>query len=437
MSHFYDLIYSPVALAAAIVNFTFAGIALLRSSRGTLYRVFIAICVSVMFWNIFEFLAVYTGNHNWKVVTLICSAPIPTLMFHFIVVLLGIRVSRIWIAAPYFLSTVMGTWAGMVLVYPALNTIETRIYWEAFYAVSFSPFLIVGTVMLVKAVRGAGLKDEKSRLRYILLADLIGVITVSSDHMQAFGFPLYPLGPVGSLFYSTILMTGIFKHRTAYDILAHTRKKLELLNEMAASLVHEVRNPLGSIRGVVQLLGKRLKSSPDPKTIEFMEILGEETERLERILVSFQYFTRPMSLEKEQVDMSSLIEKTIRIARSAYTQTSINFKENGPMPAIEADPASLKQVFMNLIKNAGEAGSEVVITAAHEPPWVKIDFSDNGPGIEKERMEKIFDPFFTTKERGMGVGLSISKRIIDAHGGIIKVENLSPGGARFSILLPD
>jgi signal transduction histidine kinase len=114
-------------------------------------------------------------------------------------------------------------------------------------------------------------------------------------------------------------------------------------------------------------------------------------------------------------------------------------KELTEVRPLQADASMLKQVFLNLIKNASEAcgqAGELVIRTENDFPWVKITFEDNGPGIQPSLLERIFEPFFTTKESGMGVGLAICRRIVQAHEGRMEVENLLPKGARFLILLP-
>jgi signal transduction histidine kinase len=106
---------------------------------------------------------------------------------------------------------------------------------------------------------------------------------------------------------------------------------------------------------------------------------------------------------------------------------------------VKADAVSMKQVFLNLIKNAADAcgsNGKLLIKTEYNPPWVKINFSDNGTGILPELMNRIFEPFFTTKTKGMGMGLAISQRIIQSHGGRIEVNNILPKGTQFSILLP-
>jgi signal transduction histidine kinase len=106
---------------------------------------------------------------------------------------------------------------------------------------------------------------------------------------------------------------------------------------------------------------------------------------------------------------------------------------------VRADASLLKQVFLNLIKNAAEAcgpGGELILQTESTSPWVRVTFSDNGPGIHPEAVPHIFEPFYTTKATGMGVGLAISQRIIEAHRGKIEARNGYPRGAQFSILLP-
>jgi signal transduction histidine kinase len=108
-------------------------------------------------------------------------------------------------------------------------------------------------------------------------------------------------------------------------------------------------------------------------------------------------------------------------------------------PGIRADASLLKQVFLNLIKNADEAcdpGGKLTIKTEIASSWLRIRFSDNGPGIPPDDLDRIFEPFYTTKSGGMGMGLSICRRIIQAHGGRLEAKNRVPQGTEFIILLP-
>jgi signal transduction histidine kinase len=312
-------------------------------------------------------------------------------------------------------------------------------YWDISYFILFVPFFLAGIIMLLAAIKGSKSEDEKSQLRYILLADLIGVITVFTDHVQILKVPVFPLGPYGSVFYPSILVIGLFRHRAYYDILAQMRMKLEVLNEISAGIAHEIRNPLSSIKGAAKLLSDHLKERSNSQDMEYFTIITDEIERLNTILTNFQFFTKPIKIEKELVSINKVIQKTVKLAEIDALHIKIQLDLSEDVQMIQADAVSMKQVFLNLIKNAADAcdpDGELIIKTEYNPPWVKINFSDNGTGIPPELMNRIFEPFFTTKTKGMGMGLAISQRIIQSHGGRIEVNNILPKGTQFSILLP-
>ena len=232
---------------------------------------------------------------------------------------------------------------------------------------------------------------------------------------------------------------SVFKHRTAYDVLTQMQEKLESLGEMAAGIAHEIRNPLTSIKGASDLLWGELKDLDLPRAREYHDIIREEIDRLNHILLNFQYFTRPLKIEKELIPVNEIIRKTVRLAETAPATIKIRQELSGNSPKVKADASLLKQVFLNLIKNAEEAcgpEGEMVIKTETLPPWFRITFSDNGPGISAETLNRIFEPFFTTKSAGMGMGLAICRRIMLAHGGELDAKNRLPNGAEFTILLP-
>lgn len=293
-------------------------------------------------------------------------------------------------------------------------------------------------MVLLKALEKAGFKNEKSRLWYFLIAGIIGLISAVTDHVQTLKVPVPALGHIGSVFYPAILVLGIFKHRTAYDILAQTRMKLDALNEIAAGIAHEIRNPLGSIKGASKLLARQMENSVKSEGRQYLEIIAEEIDRLDNILSNFQYLAKPLKIEKQSVSINEVILKTLKLVENDTLVIRIK-KELTEVRPLQADASMLKQVFLNLIKNASEAcgqAGELVIRTENAFPWVKITFEDNGPGIQPSLLERVFEPFFTTKESGIGVGLAICRRIVQAHEGRMEVENLFPKGARFLILLP-
>jgi signal transduction histidine kinase len=298
---------------------------------------------------------------------------------------------------------------------------------------------VAGFVLLLRAMKRAGSDDEKSRLRYILAVVIIGVFTGLSDLVQILQVPVPPLGHLGCLVYSTILGVAVFKHQEDFDLFAQMRIKLEDLSQMAAGIAHEIRNPMTSIKGVSDLLGKELKNLNHPKCEEYCSLLTEEIERMGNILSNFQYLTKPMKIEKDSVSINDLVQKTVRLAEVGVLNLNIRLELSPELPMIHVDASLMKQVFLNLMKNAEEAcpsGGELVVKTESVSPFVRISFADNGRGISPDSLNRIFEPFFTTKTTGVGVGLAISQSIVQAHHGRIEVNNLLPKGTQFSILLP-
>ena len=293
--------------------------------------------------------------------------------------------------------------------------------------------------MVIRALKETNIEGERQWLRYFSAAAVIGVFTGLTDRVGFLYRPVPPLAHLGCLVYSSVLAIGIFKHRAAYDILAQMRIKLEDLGQMAAGIAHEIRNPMTSIKGVSNLLGKELKNVNHPKCQEYCSLLTEEIERMTNILNNFQYLTKPIKIEKDSVSINDLVQKTVRLAEVGTLDLRIRLELSPDLPMIQVDASLLKQVFLNLMKNAEEAcpsGGELLVKTESVSPFVRISFADNGRGIPLESLNHIFEPFFTTKTTGVGVGLSISQGIVQAHHGRIEVNNLLSKGTQFSILLP-
>jgi signal transduction histidine kinase len=156
------------------------------------------------------------------------------------------------------------------------------------------------------------------------------------------------------------------------------------------------------------------------------------------MLTNYRGLIRPIKLEKEDVRINHVIEKTVALMRMNENAPRIELNLSPEAPLCKSDPQTLRQVFINLIKNAHEAcGCEGVLHIATEytPPSIRITFKDSGKGVPPEILPRIFDPFVSTKANGMGLGLAICRRLIDLNGGTIEVEN-DKAGARFTIHLP-
>jgi two-component system sensor histidine kinase PilS (NtrC family) len=221
--------------------------------------------------------------------------------------------------------------------------------------------------------------------------------------------------------------------------------RLATIGSLAAGIAHEIRNPLASLSGSIQVLRKDLDLQGDNQRL--MDIVLREAERLNTIITDFLEYARPRASSLEEISLSSLIDETIMLLRN-----SKNFREDISITCdvassvlLQADAQRLRQVFWNLLINGCQAlpgGGEIMISAMTgsrndgDTEWLRVVIADNGQGIAREDIDKIFHPFFTTKSGGTGLGLAIVYRIIEDHGGTIDVESEPGKGTRFIIMLP-
>lgn len=217
-------------------------------------------------------------------------------------------------------------------------------------------------------------------------------------------------------------------------------EKLSTLGEMAAILAHEIRNPLGSIRGTAEILKDDYKSG-DPKH-EFIEIQIKETERLNRVVEDFLHMARPQPVDIRPCPVQEELETIVTLLSSNAREREIKLVLQ-PLTfsvIIKADGEKLRQAFLNIIINALQAtpsgGSVIITTTVHSPSYCEIQFSDTGPGLDAATLERIFEPFFTTKPDGTGLGLAITRKIIESHSGTLQVESLPGRGTTVSVRLP-
>jgi signal transduction histidine kinase len=216
-------------------------------------------------------------------------------------------------------------------------------------------------------------------------------------------------------------------------------ERLYAAGQLAASLAHEIRNPLEGISGAASLL-KRGKVSGE-NFRECLEIIELESQRLNKLLTGFLEFARPRAPRFQPADIGLLVDSVrLLVAQSPLARsTPVAAVVSPGMPEVECDPEQLKQVLLNLVLNAVEASppdSEVTITADRVDGLVRIAVMDSGPGIAPGDEEKIFEPFFTTREKGSGLGLAIASNIVRQHGGNLAAQNNSEGGMTFRVELP-
>ena len=235
------------------------------------------------------------------------------------------------------------------------------------------------------------------------------------------------------------------------EIYARQREKerLAALGEMAAGLAHEIRNPLGAIKGAAQFLDPS-QNRPESK---FLKVIIDETDRLNRVVTQFLDYSKPPVLDLKAVDLSALTEKSLDLVRPGLNPgVELEFQRSRLPALVMAAPEQLQQVLLNLVQNANNAlvgredGSSpaakgmirvsvsVEGQAPHEEVFLVVE--DTGCGIKKENLEKLFIPFFTTKPSGTGLGLSISQKIVESHRGRIEVASEEGLFTRFCVILP-
>jgi K+-sensing histidine kinase KdpD len=216
-------------------------------------------------------------------------------------------------------------------------------------------------------------------------------------------------------------------------------EKLASIGEMAASFVHEIRNPLGIILGAVETLHKEV---PEPVRREMLEFIREEAERINDRLTNFLDFAKPKAPSFRETDLGEILEKTVELISGAARAQNVEIVARLPREKTPfyADPEQLREALVNLELNALEAmpdGGTLTLTLVQNAgEGAVIRVSDTGPGIPPEAEAKIFDPFFTTKEGGTGLGLAIVHRSVKNHGGAVFVEGNNGRGATFVISLP-
>ena len=245
---------------------------------------------------------------------------------------------------------------------------------------------------------------------------------------------------IGELFRSFNSMAK--KLKTARD-----RERLSVIGEATAWITHELKNSLVSIKSFVQLLPGRYRD--ERFRDKFSRLVPGEINRMERMFKELSDFSAHLNLSKTRTDLKEIIDNTLEIMREELINKKINLnysRQNDNFP-IEADPERLKQVFMNLIINSINAmpqGGALVVTiektgslqAKDIPEGVEVRIKDTGKGISGELLRTLFLPFQTTKDAGLGLGLTISRKIVEQHGGNIDVESEIGRGTTFIVRLP-
>jgi signal transduction histidine kinase len=227
---------------------------------------------------------------------------------------------------------------------------------------------------------------------------------------------------------------------------ARRAERLAALGQLTAGLAHEIRNPLGVIKGSAEILSQKMQGV-QPLTAELASYILSEVNRLNGLVARFLDFARPSHLELRPEHISEIVDRALELVRAQFPEAKVAVERQyaRDLPEIQADRQLCEQVFVNLITNAFQAmdgqDGTLRLTIAQQnsagEPGVLVTVEDSGPGVPPELREQIFNPFFTSKKEGMGLGLSIVAKIVDDHRGSIHLDPESQQGARIRVFLPN
>jgi signal transduction histidine kinase len=226
---------------------------------------------------------------------------------------------------------------------------------------------------------------------------------------------------------------------------ARRSERLAALGQMSAGLAHEIRNPLGVIKGSAEMLNQKLQQS-NPLASELAGYISSEVNRLSALVARFLDFARPVALERAPADVCEVVDRALAAVSAQRPEAKVTIERAyaAALPQVPMDESLCEQVFQNLALNAYEAMEpgggtlHVEIAPAQRDigRGVEVSFRDTGPGIPPDLCQQIFNPFFTTKKSGVGLGLAIVSKIVDEHRGLLRMDGRPGRGACFQVFLP-
>ena len=276
------------------------------------------------------------------------------------------------------------------------------------------------------------LQGAESELRRADLA------IAAKDHALTIGVTVSPLRDMRDAVVGRVINFQDLTELRRLEQHMQRAQRLATVGQLAAGIAHEIRNPLASISGSIELL-KHAPVSDDDRTL--MAIVHREIQRLNVLIGDLLDYANPRPSQPIELDLGVLVDETLQVARGdqAFAEVEIACDVDKPLPVV-GDPAKLRQVVWNLVRNAADAaagaGKHIKVTARTAPREATIVVADDGPGIPSEQLERIFDPFYTTKKHGTGLGLATCHAVIAEHGGSIVVASSVGKGTTMTVTLP-
>jgi two-component system, NtrC family, sensor histidine kinase HydH len=244
----------------------------------------------------------------------------------------------------------------------------------------------------------------------------------------------------GSLYVFVALILGFLAERERKEHAARLEAdRLAAIGRAVSEIAHDMKSPLMAIGGFVNQVSRKM--SGDEASQKKLQVVIQETVRLEGMVKDMLEFGKPMELAPSRVSLNDLVKETVEISKPIAAKAGVELKTelDKSVPILELDASRLKQVFMNLIVNAIQAsasGEEIRVRTRRSKRRAFVEIEDCGCGISEEEREKVFQPFFSTKKQGTGLGLAIVKKIVEAHGGRITFHPNKNMGTTFVVALP-
>jgi len=295
-------------------------------------------------------------------------------------------------------------------------------------------FLICAAVIMVLAVSvRRPMMELQDKIARVTLGDMEASVSFAERNDE--------IGDLGRDFND--MVAQLKASREEIQLLHQTQmsraEHFATLGELAAGLAHEIRNPLAGIAGVIEIVSRDLPPGSPARSV--IKDAKEEAVQINRILTDLLETARPKPPQFQVKDIGATVEHAVLFARQQAITKRITIELNNDeeIPAVDHDPHQINQVLLNLLLNAIQAMEKpgtihVSLRRDHEDALITV--ADEGKGILPENLSNIFRPFFTTKGHGTGLGLSLARRIVETHGGTIRVRSEVGKGTQFEVRLP-
>jgi signal transduction histidine kinase len=421
----FSLIAGTGCLALALLVFQ-------QNPAGSVHRKFSQLSLALALWNVGYYLQEMTRSPEWATVLFLGTFSIPGSAFDFGSAYLKSEGEN-WVRRTRIVIYLIGALFYLSIFTPLFDWPA----WNIAALVFILPTLAFSLWRLKRRLDTTHHPIQKRQLQVLFYGGCIAALFSPTDFLFSLGMPIPRLGSVATVAYLYFVATGILRYHLLDLQEVMQREQMAMIGEMSAGLAHEVRNPLATIKGAIQYLDPKKFSGEER---EFLEIILEETHRLNAVVARFLDYARPLKKELSVEPIDPLIGKALGlIQRGVSSAHVVEFKVDVSPVAVEIDRGQIEQVLINLLTNAVEAmpeGGWVEILGRQQEGRYLLSIRDTGKGISPEMQTKLFHPFSTSKEKGVGLGLAICRRIIEGHGGAIRVAFPKEGGTEFILDLP-